>query len=54
MATKAKTEKPAGNGKKEEQKPPSTNYCPIHGRLLRANGTCPLKKCAYHTKPVEG
>jgi hypothetical protein len=34
-------------------KPPS-NFCDIHGRLLRANRTCPVTGCRHHTKPMPG
>lgn len=31
---------------------PKSNYCPDHGRLLRADRTCPVKDCQYHDMPV--
>lgn len=27
-------------------------FCPIHGRKLRRDGTCPLGHCPFHETPV--
>jgi hypothetical protein len=31
---------------------PKSNFCEDHGRLLRANRTCPVSTCRFHTKPM--
>jgi hypothetical protein len=31
---------------------PKSNFCEDHGRLLRADRTCPVSTCRFHTKPM--
>jgi hypothetical protein len=31
---------------------PKSNYCVDHGRLLRADRSCPVSTCRFHDKPM--
>ena len=31
---------------------PKSNFCEDHGRLLRADRTCPVSTCRFHSKPM--
>jgi hypothetical protein len=31
---------------------PKSNFCIDHGRLLRADRTCPVSTCRFNTKPM--
>ena len=49
LAMSIRSERPA------EPKPkPKSNYCVDHGRLLRADRTCPVSTCRFHDKPMPG
>jgi hypothetical protein len=59
MATKKKRKKKAKKktAKKIATKPKAVvevqpRFCPVHGKRLRSNGTCPIPGCPFHETPV--
>jgi hypothetical protein len=58
MATRAKksaASKPAASkpaATKSASTKPKSNFCEDHGRLLRADRTCPVSTCRFHAQPM--